>query len=193
MNNIGNYLLNEIGETLLIINELNEIKGGYDDLCFKHISQFEDDYKDVSKTEVMLRAKLGDFNIFEKFYNEIDGALFSFSSSKVEMLIRNRIFEIIDDVLNNAEKIQDVLSWELLDLIEDVLSRSYLKVGDIVRLKDGLIDGQSYGALDYLHTMGKKFKGKRLIIKESDFSDNTYKVEGSIFWFSREMLDKVED
>ena len=63
------------------------------------------------------------------------------------------------------------------------------KCGDKVRVKSGLIDGHSYGAIFYWDD----FKDKVFTVEEYDSEDNTYHCtyKGLEYWLSEEMLEPV--
>lgn len=60
------------------------------------------------------------------------------------------------------------------------------RVGDKVRTKTNLVGGKRYGCLTYWHDMN--IEGTIDIV---DRHDKTYKVRGSRYWYSEEMLEGV--
>lgn len=60
------------------------------------------------------------------------------------------------------------------------------KIGDIVKLKDNLVDREKYGCIRFCSEMRDKFNTARKIINAD--VDNTYEVEGSPYWYSEDML-----
>ena len=65
------------------------------------------------------------------------------------------------------------------------------KVGDKVRLRDDLEEGEVYGGVSFSSSMNK-LKGKELTIEGMSLKGN-YEIEESYFFLSDEMLEKVND
>lgn len=63
------------------------------------------------------------------------------------------------------------------------------KIGDKVRLRDGLEEGEVYGGLTFLSGM-KELQGKELTIDYID-KDGDYTFEEGNYYCSEEMLEKV--
>lgn len=69
------------------------------------------------------------------------------------------------------------------------------KVGDIVKIKDGLIVGEKYGSIIYLTVMDEH-KGKELEIIKVDYDEYLIDMSSNKIWVAEEMLiplSKVED
>ena len=65
------------------------------------------------------------------------------------------------------------------------------KIGDKVRLRDDLEEGEVYGGVSFSSSMNK-LKGKELTIEGMSLKGN-YEIEESYFFLSDEMLEKVND
>ena len=65
------------------------------------------------------------------------------------------------------------------------------KIGDKVRLRDDLEEGEVYGGVTFSSSMNK-LKGKELTIEGMSLKGN-YEIEESYFFLSDEMLEKVND
>ena len=65
------------------------------------------------------------------------------------------------------------------------------KIGDKVRLRDDLEEGEVYGGVSFSSSMNK-LKGKELTIEGMSLKGN-YEIEESYFFLSDEMLEKVDD
>lgn len=61
-----------------------------------------------------------------------------------------------------------------------------MKIGEVVKLKKGLIIGQRYGGIKLLSDM--PFKGKSKI-NRVDEKYNVYSIEKKPYWYSEEMLE----
>ena len=64
------------------------------------------------------------------------------------------------------------------------------KVGDKVRVRKDLIQGNKYGNVIYVSSMDK-FKDRECIITYVD--DTSYNINDSKYWFSQEMLQPVDN
>ena len=65
------------------------------------------------------------------------------------------------------------------------------KVGDKVKLRDGLEVGEDYGEITFLRDM-KDLQGKELTIDRISRQGNYILKEGR-FYYSEEMLEKIDD
>ena len=65
------------------------------------------------------------------------------------------------------------------------------KIGDKVRLRDDLEEGEVYGGVSFSSSMNK-LKGKELTIEGMSLKGN-YEIEESYLFLSDEMLEKVND
>lgn len=63
------------------------------------------------------------------------------------------------------------------------------KVGDKVKVKNGLINGEEYGGIHYFNQMASKDTYNICIVD----NDGDCKLDGNKFWYSEEMLEEVKE
>lgn len=78
---------------------------------------------------------------------------------------------------------------KIIDFDDLFKTESKFKVGDKVRVKDDLVNGEIYDGLQYFNEMKNKDIN---IIREVDH-DGDCKIDKNNFWYSKEMLEKVKE
>ena len=64
-----------------------------------------------------------------------------------------------------------------------------MEVGDLVYFRDDLIVGENYGIVTWRRGMDKRISG---VITYYDKWDDTFMIEGDTYWYSNEMVEKVD-
>lgn len=66
------------------------------------------------------------------------------------------------------------------------------KVGDIVKVKENLVEGKKYGKLEFLGSDMSVACGKKFMVREISPNDN-YILHKNKFYWSEEMLEHAEE
>lgn len=64
-----------------------------------------------------------------------------------------------------------------------------MNVGDTVYFRDDLVEGREYGSMEWVPGMGEVISG---VIRFYDNNDDTFLIEHDFFWYSKEMVEKVD-
>ena len=64
-----------------------------------------------------------------------------------------------------------------------------LKVGDKVKIRSDLVEGESYGGVSFISEM-TQFKGKEVKIRCIDYEGDFNVKDGDYWYFSREMIEE---
>ena len=102
------------------------------------------------------------------------------------------ILELRDDkiIIRYASKEYYIDKGYIITYFDDLFKiDSKLKVGDKVRVREDLVNGEVYGGITYFNKM--KNKDINTIHKVDDVGD--CKINENNFWYSKEMLEKVKE
>ena len=120
MKKIEKYLLNNLEETQEIIEQINNINNSLEDLEIYPMEELDNVLSNYYIKHIFKMASKGNFDINDEYFRiTSDGALESFDIYMYELVIKQNIEEIIDQIVYNFEELN--LEKQLSIMIEELI------------------------------------------------------------------------